>query len=821
MLASHPPIAISDARRSSAVRRMGQAISALCLLLGLPGCRQLDVKPSSFENVPPILLITVDTLRADYLGAYGGKTRTPYFDRVARDGVLFRNAYSQTPLTLPSHCSIMTGTNPVTHGVRDNIGFLLSQDNQTLPELLRDNGYNTGAFVGTLVLDSRFGLSQGFEQYDDDMTIPRSHKSEAQPLERKADQVAAAATQWIDKHATRPFFCWVHFYDPHTPYVPPVPYQQEYSQNPYAGEVAFTDAALGGLLRSLEERNIYNRTLIIITGDHGESLGEHGESTHGYFIYNSTLHVPLLIKLPDNKSAGLVLDDLAQSIDILPTVLAYVGINKPHEIQGIDLLHLIKQEHSSWSNLLYSETYYPRAFGWSELRSLRDKRYKYIAAPDPELFDLETDPKESINLCWSKGEIAAKMKQQLKELESRFVPSRVRQPLPVSNRTHEEQLRSLGYLASSARPGAPADSQPLADPKDKLPLYTLFSASQREQESGNTLRAAQLLQKIITQEPQMAVARQQLGSLYLSSGKYALAIQEYKKALSIQPDLLVGVFNLGVAHLRLRQFSEAVLSFKMATQLDGSDYEAWNYLGSAYVEAGRTQEAQQAFMRATKLKTNFAPAYLNLAVTYKKTGEWERAAELLRQSVRLDPVTTTYNELGSLLLEMGKTDEALEAYQKAVALSPDDSETLYNHGNVLAATGKLDLAIRAYQKSIQANPDFALAYNNLGNAYFMTNNLDRAEASYRKALDLDPKFAFASNNLGKIYLVQKRCALASRCFKRAINSDPRFAEAHFLLGTALQCLQDSKEAVRHFRIAERQGWRDKAMMVPSMPKKTH
>ncbi|MCI0621475.1 MAG: tetratricopeptide repeat protein [Acidobacteria bacterium] len=778
----------------------------LALFSLLVCCHQPDLK--RLPTFPSILLITIDTLRADALGCYGNnKVRTPNLDRIAREGVLFKNAYAQTPLTLPSHCSIMTGTYPMTHRVRDNSGFVLSKGSTTLPEFLQSERYVTGAFVGSFVLDSRFGLNQGFGDYDDRIPVVSGERA-TETAERRADQVAMAATRWMERYSAQPFFCWIHLYDPHTPYAPPDSYRKQYPQDLYAGEVAFTDSVIGSLIQFLDAKNLYQKSLIIVTGDHGESLGEHGESTHGFFIYDSTLRVPLLIKLPGNEAAGMVLQHLVQSVDILPTVVECLQMKTPREVQGRGLLALIRNKGSAWSNDLYSETYYPRlTFGWSELRGLRHDRYKYIEAPEPELYDLELDPAESTNIIGRNTALDSQLRRQLIEMESRFkAPAEERPPTSTLGRLAEANLRSLGYLASSRSRDSSA-VHGLADPKAKLAVYEFFSTSQAELVAGNTLKAETILRRVLLREPQMAVARQQLASVYFSSKRYPEAIQEYEQALEIQPRLPVAAFNLGLAHFRVQHFSEAVSAFQRAIQLDASDYEAWNYLGLSYTETGNSSEAEEAFRKCMAIRADFAPAYRNLGLIYRKAGRNEEALGLLRESIRQDAGSpVAFDALGSVLLDLGRTDESVDNYRKAIELAPEDAQIRYNFGNALAAQGKFDLAIRAYQLSVQYDPKFALAYNNLGNSYTVTGLPDKAISCYQRALVLDPKFSIAANNIGKVYLTSNRCLLASRYFHRAVESDPKFAEAHFLLAKALQCLGRFEEARQEFNLAQQLGW---------------
>ena len=378
-----------------------------------------SIEAESLRAGPNLVLVTLDTLRADRLGSYGYEAaETPHLDRLAAEGVRFEQVLSPVPATLPAHASILTGQNPYRHKVRDNGTFQLQEDALTLAEILDDAGYATAGFIAAFVLDAQFGIAQGFGEYTDfgDQEVAET-PSPFPNVERKGGEVVEEAVEWLHER-TGPFFAWVHLYDPHDPYAPPEPYRSRYLQRPYDGEIAYTDEVVGRLLAGLEAAGHDRDTLVVIVADHGEGLGDHGESMHGFFVYDTTVLVPLILWAKDALPAGLVVEGQARLIDLLPTVLALIDVPDPAPTSrdGVDLRALIADPDAP-GHAAYSEAFLPLLlFGWSELRALRADGYKYIAAPRPELYDLRADPGETENLLTAEPRLAATMRANLEEL---------------------------------------------------------------------------------------------------------------------------------------------------------------------------------------------------------------------------------------------------------------------------------------------------------------------------------------------------------------------------------------------------------------------
>ncbi|HEY3233156.1 MAG TPA: sulfatase, partial [Polyangiaceae bacterium] len=393
---------------TNAMRRVLLGVASVGLLAQLPPALR------SRNGAAPLILITVDTLRADRLECYGyTQIKTPHINRLATDGSLFSNAFAHVPLTLPSHWSILTGTYPTFHGVRHNAYAEPRRDTPSLAEALKSGGYASAAFVGSFVLDRRFGLARGFDYYFDNFSASRHEGVSPADVERRGDEVVKAFAGWLAHQTHSRFFAWIHLFDPHAPYDPPEPFRSLYSGPPYDGEVAFIDRLVGEIVSLLQSK--YPNATIIFTADHGEALGEHGEETHGLFLYDASLHVPLIVKTGGTRK-GSVIDSQVRSIDIAPTLLALAGLQRPGSMQGTNLVPLLRGGRSKAPSSSYSETYYPTyGFGWSELRSVRTEQFKYIDAPRPELYDLASDPKESRNLVASNGAAAARMKDLLFE----------------------------------------------------------------------------------------------------------------------------------------------------------------------------------------------------------------------------------------------------------------------------------------------------------------------------------------------------------------------------------------------------------------------
>jgi arylsulfatase A-like enzyme len=435
--------------------------------IGVSGLRLLPTRPDL-----NILLITLDTTRADHLGAYGFQSiATPNLDRLARDGVLFEQTETVAPLTLPAHASLLTGRFPPAHGVRDNAGFALDTRETTLADLLRTRGYRTGAFVASSVLASGRGLSRGFDVYRD-VIAPPAPRGIPGGVRRPANEVTDEALKWIAGVATSRFFAWVHFYDAHRPYDVPEPYHTQYVGRPYDGAIAFMDGEIGRLLAFLQQRGLLTNTIVVAVGDHGESLGDHGEASHAVFVYESVTRVPFIVRAPFTPLRGRIVDDVTRSIDVMPTLLDLLGVRSPATVEGTSLVPLMNGTARRLNLEAYAESLYPRyRYGWSELHALRAGRFKVIAAPRPELYDLQTDPFEEHNEYDARRALGEQMIARLRELERRSGGSAAGGHAPVAVDSETAlRLAALGYVSRSGSARKADEARALADPKDQIGL---------------------------------------------------------------------------------------------------------------------------------------------------------------------------------------------------------------------------------------------------------------------------------------------------------------------------------------------------------------
>jgi choline-sulfatase len=615
--------------------------------------------------VPPnVILITVDTTRADRMGFLGSKLGlTPNLDALARDSAVFTRAYSQVPLTAPSHASILTGTYPQFHLVND-FQVPLAPELPYAPEILRGHGYHTAAFVAAMVLDPQVGFARGFERgfdtYDAGFHQMRAGEDRYHSAERRGAEVVAHALAWLDQHPQGPFFMWVHLYDAHDPYDPPEPYKSKYASAPYDGEIAYADSAVGTFLGQLRQRGLYDRAVIAVMADHGEALGDHGEDTHGMFLYDETIHVPLVIKLPyadspGKHSAGKRIESRVELVDVLPTILQAVGIAVPREVQGESLLALMTptpkpapaaaQETAAPEIVpdrpAYAETDYPqRSYGWSSLRSLRTGKYLYIKAPRQELYDQSTDPNAQHNLSSSSTAVTSTLASQLDAFREKTSSNR-EAPQVAADPAAQEKLAALGYVATDRNPSRPDAKDSGADPKDKIEIGNLNHRAFLLIEDHRYQEAVPLLQQLIAKDPDVPVAYAQLGQCFVSLKQYTQAVPVLRKAVQMRPDMTIPHFQLAAALVETEDFS------------------------------GATGELEIVVARLPQ----FEEAHLMLEVAYSQTGRMPEAIEECKKVLEADPDHYGTNLLlGRLLVIAGDAAAALPRLKKAAALEPKAPE---------------------------------------------------------------------------------------------------------------------------------------------------
>ncbi|HEV2493507.1 MAG TPA: sulfatase-like hydrolase/transferase [Terriglobia bacterium] len=613
---------------------------------------------------PNVVVITFDTTRADHLGCYGDPhVGTPNIDTLARAGVRFSEAYTPVPITLPAHTALFTGSFPMATGMHDFGGNKLSPEATTLAKVLHARGYSTAAFIGAAVLESRFGLNQGFDVYFDHFDVSRLDESALDLIQRRGDAVADNALAWLKQGPPQPFFLWVHFYDPHFPYTLPEPYATRYRTHPYDGEIAFADAQLGRLLAFLKQQKLFDNSLIVFAADHGEGLGEHGEKNHGFFIYNSTLHVPLVIKLPATKPSvsSSAIASPVSLVDVMPTILQDLAIPVPASVQGRSLLGLLLRrsgEGEADSSVLYAETYLPLLhFGWSQLRALQSNGWEYIDAPHPELYDLRTDPRELKNVYSTRQSLAHEMHNRLYDVIRRYTPT---QGNPAAEKELTDpalldRLRSLGYVAVSAGSFVEASGKPLADPKDRIQIYQLFAEAMSDGQHGRYEESLRKLREAQKTEPSSMPIRYVMALDYYREKDFRRALDSFKSALALDPKFALATYYMGLTQIELGDLDGASASFHRALELDPTNFSAAFDLGALELKKNDADAARREFQRAIDINPDYAQAY---------------------------------EALGEVNLYLKRTDDAVHALERAVELAPDSSKAHYNLGRAYQAQGR-------------------------------------------------------------------------------------------------------------------------------------
>jgi arylsulfatase A-like enzyme/Flp pilus assembly protein TadD len=598
-------------------------------------------------EAPNIIFITVDTTRADRMGFLGSKLGlTPNLDLLARQGVVFEHAYSQAPLTPVSHATIFTGTYPQFHTVTD-FGHPLPALLPFVPEILKKSGYHTGAFIGSLILDPKASMAPGFDRGFDVFEAgfhPKHGPDEGRydTVERRAGDVVHRAITWLNKAHSSPFFIWVHLYDPHAPYDPPPPYDTRF-KDPYNGEIAYADASLGKLFTYLRQRGLYERSLIMVMSDHGESLGAHGEAMHGIFLYDETIRVPLLFKLPGAVLAGRRVSSRVRLVDVAPTLLSMLSLPLPPTFQGESLVPLMKASARTATADLpaYSETDYPhRAFGWSAVRSLREGKYLFVRAPNVELYDESGDRNDQRNIAQSSPAVADTLLSKLNDFRAKtssYTGDKPEQPLTAEQ---SEKLAALGYAGSSS---AATSADPLqgADPKDKIEISNVLHTGMIAVEDGRYKEAIPLLQHVLEDSPSITAAQAQLGIALARVKRYPEAITALRKAISLLPDSIEPQYELGLA----------------------------------LYETGAWKDSVPYFEFVAKKRPKWPDAQYSLASVYARTQHVPEAVDLLHTVLQLNPKHFRANLLlGRILTLQHQAAEALPYLKEAASLEPENFE---------------------------------------------------------------------------------------------------------------------------------------------------
>jgi arylsulfatase A-like enzyme/Flp pilus assembly protein TadD len=651
---------------------------------------------------PNILLVTVDTCRADRIGCYGyGLARTPTMDALAAEGVQCTDAVTTAPITMPAHASILTGLLPPAHGVRDNGAYALSDKAVTLAERLNDAGYDTAAFVSALVLNRRYNLTQGFDLYDDDLWAeddPKLFMIRDRPAPKTAERVVNWLKAWHAKEDRAPFFLWVHFFDPHQPYESRVP-DRHLIPTAYDAEIAQADDGLARIVDELKALGLDQSTFTVVTADHGESLGEHGEKTHAIFIYDATVRVPLIFHWPGVLPATVVYRGPVSCIDIMPTVLAGLNAEGGDETQGVNLIPALRGEAPSPESPQYSESLLSElGFGMAPLYGLRSKGYKWIRAPKPELYNLRTDPDERNNIYPENPDLAAQMDKQLTALLDDSKPYTLQADENPMDQETLEMLQALGYLADAGERSAMEGM----DPKDGIELYTKLEDARHQAQRGNYAESEKLLRELLEVTPRHLSARNVLGLAVLRQGNLEGAEHEYRESLQIDPNQSRVQYMLGYIKLRQEQYEEAEQLYKRALEITPKFAEAMVHLGFIALQRDRQDEARQWYERALAIDPGFPRAHLAYADLHFVEGDYARALTYYQRVL-----ATTPNHFAALLQaglcaqRTGDAESAAKYFDDAQNLRPDSWIPSFNLACLKAVAGDPGAALALLESALE------------------------------------------------------------------------------------------------------------------------
>jgi choline-sulfatase len=669
--------------------------AAWILLAGLPCSGQQSTKQR-----PNIILISVDTLRADRVSAEA----TPNIDKLTHGGTSFTQETSMVPLTLPSHVSMLTSTYPFVSGVEDN-GERLGPGAGTLAGTLRANGYQTAAFLGSFVLDRRFGLDQGFETYDSPVALLNSG-GDAGDIKRKGQAVADAGEAWLSTHSDRPFFLFLHFYDLHTPYDLSAAEEAKFGKG-YHGELSYIDHVIGGLRDYLAAHDLVNQSLIVFTSDHGEGLGDHGESTHGFFIYQSTLHVPLIIHWPAGATPMPErVDTPASLLDLSPTILDAVRIPTPQAMEGKSMLA------SGQPRNVFSESVYPqRHFGASALASLRQGHYKYIEAPRPEFYDLAKDPGESTNLYADKGSLASAYREKLKQLRQLYEP----RSRPTANTLSPEVidlLHALGYLVGSNSARSSAANG--VDPKDRIGDYEEYGKAIYLASLGQMEEADTILKDILMRDRDLSDVRLALGLNEQRMGRDAEALDDFRTVLVAEPASAIAHLDAGLSYYNLRQYEKSEQELNAALAISPGYTKAEVVLARTLGQEHKYDQAAAEFNQVLKETPDSYDAHDGLGTLAAMRGDWSESEKQLQAALSIEPAAAeTHNTLGNVYLRQGETAQARGQFEEAVRLKPEYAAAHYGLGLTLVALKNPIGAKSEFEKALSADPNYLPARNAL------------------------------------------------------------------------------------------------------------
>ena len=739
------------------------------------------------KPVQNVILISIDTCRADYLSCYGYEhTTTPNIDAVAKQGVLFKNVTTPVPLTLPAHSSMLTGTIPPYHQVHDNLNYKLGQNNVTITEILKKKGYTTGAVVGSYILDSKFGLDQGFDEYNDffvESLIEALNQGEL--IERRGGEGSRFVCEWLRKHRKDNFFFFLHYYDPHTPYEPPEPFATDYANNLYAGEIAYVDQCIGRVIKTLKSLDLYDSTLLIITSDHGELLGEHGELEHGYFLYEGAIKVPLIIRAPQMKKPKTI-REIVSLVDIVPTILGYLGIPAPTNIHGKDLREYMDATTTGPApeRYLYCESFTPTKYNCNPLLSVITNNWKYIQTTRSELYNLKHDPDETENLLTTEPKRAELLQHHLHLILSEQTRTSKEESSFVLDAESRRRLESLGYVGGSIADTSFKVDPSKADPKDLVDYHVhnqkaVFLLFRKEYE-----KAKEICYEMLEQWPKIADTHFLLARAAFSAGDFEESITH----------------NLQYLSFLEKETPQDLQTFDPSKPVS----MVHNLLGSAYYELGEYEKAIEQFKATLQINPDQSDVIYRLGTVYYMQGKFDETIQLWNEALRVDPsLPGVRKNLEKLLAEKQRREKIISQYMEMLSQNPNDPNAHNALANEFYRQGKIEDAITHWLEVAKQRPDRAEVQNSLGTAFYRQGKNEEAVQHWSEAIRLKPDWPKPYNNLAWLLATTedenlRNPAEAVRLAERACELT-NYAKPEMLDTLAVACAAsgDFEEAVKN------------------------
>jgi arylsulfatase A-like enzyme/Tfp pilus assembly protein PilF len=710
------------------------------------GCRRASSQGPASGPRPNVLLVTIDTLRADHVGVYGyAAASTGTLDALAARGVRFETAIAQVPLTGPSHSSILTGLNPIRHGFRNNSGYALPATVRTAAEEFRAAGYRTAAFVSAFPLDRRFGLNRGFEVYDDH--LPRGNDPRRTPyVERFADATTDVALRWLSQaDAGTPWFLWVHYYDPHAPYEPPPDFGAR-GGSPYDGEIAFVDRELGRLLQAISARGASGHTLTVVTADHGESLGEHGEGAHGLFVYDATLRVPLIMAGP-GVAAGRVAKTVARSIDILPTLVDYAGLEPRKGLDGRSLRPAADGREMSDAPAYAESLYGELELGWAPVYALRTRQFKLILAPRPELYDLAQDAGETANRYGEDRERVEQLRRPLEAAIAHPGPSAAVALAPDEAR----KLAALGYISGGSSSASPsAATRALRDPKDGVRFMPRLNSGMSNARTNPEV-AIRDLTSVLAEDPGLLMARRMRAVAYAAAGRHERAIADLRaleKVGQLTPDdaVVLGDNLRGAGRL-----DEAAATLDKLVRENPTFAQPLLSLAEVRIQQKNFEEAEALCQRVLKVDPDRIEALRRLGDLAFGRSDLQGAEARYARVLELDGADVpALTKLGVVRMRTGRADDAVGLFRRAIELDPENAEALLYMAGALASRGRAGEALPYFERALEADPSSTMALNGLALTRLSMGDAPRAAAAFRRSLQVDPNQPEVARRLAEI-----------------------------------------------------------------------